>query len=90
MRYPKDNRLLPTGFDKHTAGKDMAVHGEATSDMNFSGGGDRVRYALEIGPVAGSITIDVKLWYQPIGSAGRRTSGPMMQSRHDGLSRTSI
>ena len=29
VRYVKDNRLLPRGFDKRTADKDIAVHGEA-------------------------------------------------------------
>jgi hypothetical protein len=67
LRYAKDNRLLPTGFDKHSAGKDIAVYGQATGDRNFEGGGDRVRYAIDIGPASGPITIDVKLWYQPIG-----------------------
>ena len=67
LRYPKDNRLLPNGFDKHTAEKDIAVHGQASSDSNFAAGGDRVRYAVELGPAAGPVSIDVKLWYQPIG-----------------------
>ena len=29
VRYVKDNRLLPRGFDKRTAEQDIAVHGDA-------------------------------------------------------------
>ena len=44
VRYVKDNRLLPHGFDKRTADKDVAVHGDAEGDADFAGGGrsDRV------------------------------------------------
>ena len=38
LRYVKDNRLLPHGFDKRTADKDVAVHGEAEGDADFAGG----------------------------------------------------
>ena len=41
VRYVKDNRLLPRGFDKSTADKDVAVHGDAAADADFTGGGDR-------------------------------------------------
>ncbi len=52
--YAKDNRLLPRGFDKRTADKDVAVHGDAEKDDDFVGGGDRVRYSIatERGPGA--------------------------------------
>ena len=43
-RYLKDNRLLPHGFDKRTAEPDIAVHGAALDDPDFTGAGDRVRY----------------------------------------------
>ena len=45
-RYIKDNRLLPHGFDKADCAKDIAVVGEAASDANFTGAGDRVRYSI--------------------------------------------
>jgi hypothetical protein len=66
VRYLKDNRLLPHGFDKRTAEADIAVHGDAADDPNFSGGGTRVRYSV---PVQGDgpFTVDVELLYQPIG-----------------------
>jgi hypothetical protein len=61
-QYLKDNRLLPRGFDKATAHPDIAVHGLARDDTDFTGDGDRVRYRLP--PVTASI--DVELRYQPI------------------------
>ena len=60
--YLKDNRLLPRGFDKTTAHPDIAVHGAATGDQSFTGGGDTVRYRLP----ALTATIEVELRYQPI------------------------
>jgi hypothetical protein len=33
--YLKDNRLLPSGFQKQTADKDIAVDGDAADDLNF-------------------------------------------------------
>ena len=65
--YLKDNRVLPRGFDKATAPRDVAVHGEAATDPDFVGGRDRVRYAVEVGDAAGPLAIEVALWFQPIG-----------------------
>jgi hypothetical protein len=67
VRYAKDNRLLPRGFDKATAGDDYAVRGGALDDPDFQGGGDRVVYrvALPAG-AAGPFRIEVDLLYQPI------------------------
>ena len=48
VRYEKDNRLLPHGFDKRTAGKDIAVQGDAAGDVDFVGGGDTVRYSIAV------------------------------------------
>ncbi|MBV9503658.1 MAG: hypothetical protein JO323_01495 [Acidobacteriia bacterium] len=67
VRYIKDNRLLPHGFDKRTAGPEIAVIGEAASDPNFTDAGDRVRYSVPLGDAAGPFTVDVELLYQPIG-----------------------
>src|SRR5262249_16749454 len=47
--YLKDNRLLPAGFEKQTADKDIAVVGDAADDRNFSAGGDLVRYSVDLG-----------------------------------------
>lgn len=65
--YLKDNRLLPTGFDKKTAEKDIAVAGDAVDDPNFTGGSDMVLYSVPIGDASGPFHIEVELWYQPIG-----------------------
>jgi hypothetical protein len=67
VRYVKDNRLLPRGFDKRTAGKDIAVHGDADSDADFAAGGDRIRYSVSTGNAQGPFQVDAELWYQPVG-----------------------
>jgi len=67
VRYLKDNRLLPDGFVKATADGDIAVRGGAADDGNFSGGGDRVTYAVSLGHAAGPFQVQAELWYQPIG-----------------------
>jgi hypothetical protein len=66
VRYLKDNRLLPDGFVAATAGEDAAVRGEATQDADFAGGGDRVRYSVDVGGRRGPFSVEVELWYQPI------------------------
>jgi hypothetical protein len=67
VRYLKDNRLLPRGFDKRTAAPDVAVHGEALDDPDFLAGSDRVGYAVPIGSASGPFTVTAELLYQPIG-----------------------
>ena len=64
--YLKDNRLLPRGFDKATAHADIAVHGGARSDANFTAAGDRVRYRADVTGATGPFAIDVELRYQSI------------------------
>jgi hypothetical protein len=66
LRYVKDNRLLPNGFDKASADPIVAVHGEAERDDDFTGGGDRTRYSLPVGDAAGPLQADVELMFQPI------------------------
>ena len=66
VRYAKDNRLLPHGFNKSTATPDIAVHGEAETDADFSGGGDTIRYSVPAGSAQGPFQIDVEVWYQSI------------------------
>jgi hypothetical protein len=64
--YLKDNRLLPHGFDKMTAEPDIAVHGDAATDGDFTDRGDHVTYSV---PVTGSgpFRVEAELLYQPIG-----------------------
>jgi hypothetical protein len=66
-QYLKDNRLLPTGFDKASAEEDVAVHGAALQDESFHDGGDQVGYVVRLGNAAGPYRMVVELWYQPIG-----------------------
>ena len=66
-QFSKDNRLLPRGFNKTTAEKDIAVVGQASADGNFTEAGDRVRYIVPVTASAGPFAIDVELRYQPIG-----------------------
>jgi hypothetical protein len=65
--YLKDDRLIPTGFDKATAEKDIAVVGDAAEAPNFVAGSDQVRYSVPIGAAQGPFHVEVELWYQPIG-----------------------
>ena len=65
--YLKDNRLLPTGFDKRTADKDIAVIGDAAEDPKFVAGEDVVNYSVSIADAGGPFLITVELLYQPIG-----------------------
>jgi len=67
VRYLKDNRLLPGGFDKKTAGADIAVAGNALDDADFSGGTDRLRYSVALSGAQGPFKVSVELCYQPIG-----------------------
>lgn len=66
VRYLKDNRLLPRGFDKRTAESDVRVVGEAVEDADFLDGGDRIRYAVDTGAAAAPFQVDVELRFQPI------------------------
>jgi len=65
--YLKDNRLLPAGFEKQSAEKDIAVTGEAAGDPNFTAAGDLVQYSVPTGNAQGPFRIEAELWYQPIG-----------------------
>ena len=65
--YLKDNRLLPSGFDKSSADKDIKVIGDAAEDPNFTGRGSLVRYSVAVDPSAAPFHIEAELWYEPIG-----------------------
>jgi hypothetical protein len=67
VRYLKDNRLLPDGFDKTTAAEQIAVVGDARGDDDFRGGGDRVRYRVAVSAAEGPFSVEAELRYQPIG-----------------------
>ena len=66
VRYLKDNRLLPRGFDKATADAEIGVYGAAAADPDFGAGGDRTRYRMPVSG-AGPYQVEVELRYQSIG-----------------------
>jgi hypothetical protein len=65
--YLKDNRVLPTGFDKQTAEKDIAVIGDALQDPEFRAGEASVTYSVPVLATDGPFHLEVELLYQPIG-----------------------
>lgn len=65
--YLKDNRLLPNGFEKVASPEDVAVLGQAIQDEDFSGGGDEIRYLVDVSGAEGPFSITVELLYQSIG-----------------------
>lgn len=66
--YLKDNRILPTGFNKASAPNDVRVVGAALSDSNFIGGSDQISYQIG-GLPAGHYTIKAELVYQTLSHA---------------------
>jgi hypothetical protein len=67
VRYIKDNRVLPEGFEKTSASSDVAVRGGALKDKDFTAASDRVRYRVFLGGSEGPYRIEAELVYQPIG-----------------------
>ena len=67
VRYLKDNRLAPRGFEKSSAHPDIAVVGGAAQDADFGDGADRVRYSVDVAGTNGPLEIDVELRFQAIG-----------------------
>jgi hypothetical protein len=65
--YLKDNRILPSGFDKKKAVSDVAVHGDALADDDFTDGSDRLQLRVAIDEKAAPFKVEVELLYQPIG-----------------------
>lgn len=66
-QYLKDNRILPAGFDKSSAPPDIAVHGKAADDADFTAGSATTHYAVSTGGAAGPFHVSAELVYQPIG-----------------------
>ena len=67
VRYLKDNRLLPHGFEKSAAEKDITVIGGAANDANFTGAGDRVRYSIPWISRDYAYEVEAEALYQPVG-----------------------
>jgi hypothetical protein len=72
----KDNRLLPAGFDKSSAGKDIQVVGDAAQDPNFTDKGSLVRYSASVDPSLGPFHVEAELWYEPIAYRWARNLSP--------------
>jgi hypothetical protein len=66
VRFIKDNRLLPAGFNKNAVEQEIAPQGEATGDADFTGGGDKIRYSVAVGNAQGPFQVQAELWFQPI------------------------
>jgi hypothetical protein len=64
--YVKDNRLLPAGFDKATAGKDFAVMGSAFTDANFDSGSDQVTYRVNVTGHSGPFLVAAEVLFQSL------------------------
>jgi hypothetical protein len=95
--YAKDNRLLPVGFAKESAGEDIAPRGKAAQDDNFTGDGDLVTYQIGIQGYSAPFTIEAELLYQSISYQFvmdlRQDSTPLIErfSRyHDGMDKTPL
>jgi len=67
VKYLKDNRIAPVGFDKQKAPADVAVHGEALADPDFVDGSDQVLLRIPLGERQGPYKLEAELLYQPIG-----------------------
>jgi hypothetical protein len=66
VRFIKDNRLLPKGFNKRAVDAEIAPQGGAVGDDNFTGGSDKIRYSVNTGNAQGPFQIEAELWFQPI------------------------
>jgi hypothetical protein len=65
--YLKDNRLLPWGFEKSAPYEDIAVRGEAREDEDFTEGGDRILYEVNLGGSSGGpYTLRAELLFQAV------------------------
>jgi hypothetical protein len=66
VRFVKDNRLLPKGFDKRAVDAEIAPQGAAMDDADFTGGRDTVRYRIDTGGAPGPFVVAAELWFQPV------------------------
>jgi len=67
--FRKDNRLLPIGFSKETASRDVVPAGEALADANFIGGSDDLQYRINRVGRAGPFTVTARLLHQTVSYA---------------------
>jgi hypothetical protein len=67
VRYLKDNRLVPRGFEKGSAEPNVGVVGGAAQDADFEDGADRVRYSVDVAGADRPLQVEVELRFQSIG-----------------------
>jgi hypothetical protein len=67
VKFLKDNRILPIGFEKKKAAPDVAVHGEALRDDDFIDGSDKVVVRIAIDEEQQFFDVEAELLYQTIG-----------------------
>ena len=67
VSYVKDNRLLPSGFDKSSASDAIRVQGTADDDPDFTDGSDKVRYRIKLNDDTKEVRVSVRLLFQSIG-----------------------
>jgi hypothetical protein len=65
--YFKDNRLIPSGFEKGAPIEDIAVRGRARDDVNFIDGTDQIQYSMAFDSAERPLSLTVELVYQSIG-----------------------
>ena len=66
VRFIKDNRLLPKGFDRRNADPRTLPQGGATDDADFTGGGDKIVYSVPVANAQGPFQVEAEFWFQPI------------------------
>lgn len=67
IQYKKDNRVIPSGFQKAKASADVKVHGEANHDEDFIGGRDAIQVSIQVEHGQAPFQLEAELLYQPIG-----------------------
>jgi hypothetical protein len=65
--YLKDNRLIPSGFEKGAPYEDIAVRGRARDDVNFIDGTDQIQYSMAFDTTEGPLNLTIELLYQSVG-----------------------
>jgi hypothetical protein len=66
VRFIKDNRLLPPGFNKQAVAAEIQPQGDAMADPDFTGSGDHIRYSVNVGSATGPFQVEAELLYQVI------------------------
>ena len=66
VRFIKDNRLLPSGFDKRRADPGDRRAGRCGGRSGLHRRRRRVRYSVPLGNAPGPFQVEAELWFQPI------------------------